>query len=409
MLRWIALALVASASLGCGALNIEQSLPWSEPTISDKTKYSDPETMIVIWNESIYSEPGKAPMRGFGGRVYFYDKHSRPIPVDGEFICYAFDESTGDGAAKTRPDRKFEFTREQFTRHFGESDIGASYSIWLPWDGLGNPQRNISLYPMFRTVEGKVVRAAHSKHVLPGKQMLTDEQRRGFHESQLGEKPRQDNWITDGRQVKQVNHVHGQAAARGGDENARRTTTFRVNNSLADRLHAAKSLSGRAEESRKVADQMVAEYRAKVLAESQAKRAAAANANAAQTQNAAPQNASPVRNGQVSLVKPRQRDLFARRIPEGSVTPQRLQPGADSRAMRVVPASAQNPQAGLGTPNLVPGSNRPATPQQGFVPTVSYPQNEHQVQAIYMQQRFGGRGPMQPHLPVSPSRLPSSR
>ena len=80
--------------------------------------------------------------RGFGGRFFFYDEKSRPVPVDGTLIVHGFDDT-----ADTPEDRvkRFEFTPEQFTRHFSQTDLGASYSVWVPWDAIGGDQRRISL------------------------------------------------------------------------------------------------------------------------------------------------------------------------------------------------------------------------------------------------------------------------
>jgi hypothetical protein len=135
-----------------------------------KKEYQTPQSMAVIWKEDTIFVPGKAPTRGFGGRVYFYNEKSQAIPVEGELTVYGYDESQPHHA-KINPDqadKKFKFTSEQFTKHFSESQLGASYSIWIPWDGVGGPTKKVALLPTFVTTDGKLVRGESSTQVLPG-------------------------------------------------------------------------------------------------------------------------------------------------------------------------------------------------------------------------------------------------
>jgi hypothetical protein len=65
--------------------------------------------------------------------------------------------------------KRYHFTAEQFTQHFSQTDIGASYSIWIPWDAVGGDQMRISLVPSFRTAAGKVVQGDQALVGLPGR------------------------------------------------------------------------------------------------------------------------------------------------------------------------------------------------------------------------------------------------
>ncbi len=264
MTRCCFLAAIAAISLGCNAMDLNQSLPWSSPkTEKDPSKYIEPETMITIWNETLYTAPGQRPTRGFGGRIFFYDKNSRPISVDGELVCYGFDDAFQDGNMTSVPDKKFVFTAEQMTHHFGESDIGASYSIFLPWDELGNPQKQISLYPVFKTSTAKVIRSAASKHVLPGQNSLTEQEQRGF----VGPRhQRKDTWVT-GDGVQRASHTESSALNTGETHpSGRRVSTFRMPSAMRNApIGSMKSLSKRANRVRNVADQMILDYQKKRL------------------------------------------------------------------------------------------------------------------------------------------------
>ena len=167
-LRLWLLGLTGLVLAGCTPLKqpAQTTWPWSRSKV-DESAYQQPERMIVIWSDAIYSQPGARPTRGFGGRVYFYNEKAQPIPVEGQLVVYAYDDTHAD--ITKAPDRKFVFTAEQFTRHFSESELGASYSVWLPWDAAGGYQKQVSLLPVFTATGGKVVMGNQASTVLPGR------------------------------------------------------------------------------------------------------------------------------------------------------------------------------------------------------------------------------------------------
>lgn len=411
---------VASCLLfaGCSTFDLAEQMPWSKSEAEEpESKYPAPETMIAIWTETIYSAPGQPPMRGFGGRLFFYDKNSRPVPVDGELICYGFDDSTD--ANSSTPDRKFVFTREQLTQHYGETDIGASYSIWLPWDQLGNPKKQISLYPVFKSANGKLVRAQTSKHVLPGKEGLLDQKRAGLVERRQG--PR-NNWFTDNR-VQPVSHdqhssagqvqpgPQGAAAGQGtlpsGQKaEPRRTSTFRMPSALRDAQQQSKQrLSQRAAAARAAADEMLKEYRDSRLqqmqqqfqtssqaANSNGSSPAQANGQSVSTGQLSPQfdraalnrnagfHSQAPRSSQGQTVQPASASNASQpRLPRSStgavIAPRsRVTVGRSTSARPVVPRGPQQPQGGF-QPGGHPAQTTPASPQYyGHVPSQPHPQ-----------------------------------
>jgi hypothetical protein len=140
-----------------------------------KKEYQIPQSMNVTWAHDIISVPGKPPARGFGGRIYFYNEKSQAIPVDGELMVYGFDDthSSHPGAALAsqgmdQADKRYRFTQEQFTTHFSEGDMGASYSIWVPWDAAPGAKKKIMLIPTFKSKDGKVIRGNAATLLLPG-------------------------------------------------------------------------------------------------------------------------------------------------------------------------------------------------------------------------------------------------
>ena len=94
---------------------------------------------------------------------------NKPVPVEGQLVVYGYDDTDDKREKRRSPDRKYAFTPEQFTQHFGESELGASYSVWIPWDEAGSEQKNISLLPVFTATSGRIVMGQQALNVLPGK------------------------------------------------------------------------------------------------------------------------------------------------------------------------------------------------------------------------------------------------
>jgi hypothetical protein len=142
-----------------------------------KKEYQEPKSMVAIWSEDTLAQPGKSVTRGFGGRIYFYNERSQAIPVDGELMVYGFEDTSDSNHPTAWPSdeelgsgaKKFKFTAEQFTQHFSESELGASYSVWIPWDAVGGEQKKITLCPMFVGKSGRMTRGESAKLNLSGK------------------------------------------------------------------------------------------------------------------------------------------------------------------------------------------------------------------------------------------------
>jgi hypothetical protein len=175
---YFSLTMVVLALLsGCQSLAPTWPTSWfggeEKPEIQE-SKYPRPARMAVIWSPGMLNSPGKKPTRGFGGRVYFYDGQNKAVPAEGQLVVYGYNDSKPGGDSKT-PDRKFAFTPEQFTAHFNPTELGASYSIWIPWDEIGNPQIDVSLVPIFTAASGQLVVGQASKVVLPGPETPTNQ------------------------------------------------------------------------------------------------------------------------------------------------------------------------------------------------------------------------------------------
>jgi hypothetical protein len=157
-----------------GALETKTASKWKLPWSKKNEKpvpYPNPARMAVTWTPDTLVQSGRTPTRGFGGRLFFYDEKTRTVPVEGDLMIHAFAENPDGSMGEVK---RYQFTSEQFTRHFSQSDLGASYSIWIPWDAVGGDQMKVSLVPSFKSTSGRVVQGETALVGLPGKRSETE-------------------------------------------------------------------------------------------------------------------------------------------------------------------------------------------------------------------------------------------
>ena len=133
-----------------------------------KEQYGEPIRMAAVWTADVLSTPGAPTTRGFGGRIFFYNNKNQAVPVQGELIVYAYDD-TDVHSPKRRADVKVGFSAEKFNSLFSDSEFGASYSVWVPWDNNLNHKRLVSLIPVFVTEDGRMIKGSTGKGVLSGR------------------------------------------------------------------------------------------------------------------------------------------------------------------------------------------------------------------------------------------------
>lgn len=154
---------------GCAKFDIRKPIPWA---VGADDENLHPGEVVASWHDAVRYRAGEPAQRGFGGRLMFYPEGGKePIKVDGTLVVYAFDE-TQRGADNSVPDRKYVFSSDTFPKHYSKSELGHSYSFWLPWDQVGGSQTDISLIARFTPDVGGMVVAKQSRHLLPGKQQL---------------------------------------------------------------------------------------------------------------------------------------------------------------------------------------------------------------------------------------------
>ena len=159
--RLLAAGFLSVALIGC------TSIP--KPDMS-ALKPAGPVTSVVATWEPAMSN-GDNPMRGFGGRIYFYDQEkNRPIKVDGTVIVYIFDED-GRVPGDAKPNEGLVFDEKTLKKLYSKSKIGHSYSLWVPLDEAGaeRPARKVSLIVRYIPKKGATQVSSQATVYLPGK------------------------------------------------------------------------------------------------------------------------------------------------------------------------------------------------------------------------------------------------
>ena len=175
---WLLTAAALLTASGCSTwksnTSSEEFSPWS-PSTWFKQEYQEPASLAAIWSPDTLATAGQPTKRGFGGRICFYNERSQAVPVEGDLVVHGY--LTTPGHIKTGSvdsDQRYVFSSDQLTTHFSPSQIGASYSIWVPWDEAGGFREEITLIATFKSKKGTVVQGTPAKLFLPGKSRIED-------------------------------------------------------------------------------------------------------------------------------------------------------------------------------------------------------------------------------------------
>jgi hypothetical protein len=179
--KLLAFVLLVLPSLASGAdFDLRPRFPWGE---GRDGKFDAPMKVLPFWSEAVLNQPDRPGTRGFGGRLLFYGKdQKKTVKVKGTLVVYAFDEE-GRDPANVKPDRKYVYKPEDFEQTHAKNEVGHSYNIWLPWDEVGGPQKEISLIVRFTSEKGDLVVSEQQRQRLTG--VPTDNQPAGVTLPQL--------------------------------------------------------------------------------------------------------------------------------------------------------------------------------------------------------------------------------
>lgn len=155
--------LITFFSAGCQTMN------WTPGTalLKDEPEFVTPTKIIPVWSDTVLHQAGRSGRRGCGGRVMFYSGDGKKaVQVDGSLVVYVWDDSSDEKQRK--PNRKYVFRADEFQNHYSASTIGDSYSFWIPWDGTGGDQTELTLIARFIGRNGAEVTSTPGKVILPG-------------------------------------------------------------------------------------------------------------------------------------------------------------------------------------------------------------------------------------------------
>ena len=170
----IALTTLALTS-GCQSLSsstqaLDDAMPWNTEQAAKRKHEENASRIVAIWTHDVLSTPTGGAVQGFGGRMYFYNRKQEAVEVEGQLVVYAFDDTNNPTAdhSNRQPNRKYVFRSDQLSSHLTESELGPSYSFWIPWQQLGEPGKKVSLVPVFIPDDGQIINGLFSKVTLPG-------------------------------------------------------------------------------------------------------------------------------------------------------------------------------------------------------------------------------------------------
>lgn len=158
-----------AASTGCKQWNLTRSWTWL-PGSEDPPEV--PVKVVAVWTNGQLQQDNGTSLRGFGARLMFYNKEDKPVRVEGKLVVYAFDEQKPEGKS-SQADRRYVFTAEQLAEHYSKTQLGHSYSIFVPWDKAGAPAQQVSLIVRFNPLGGPAVVGSQAKLSLPGQPLDT--------------------------------------------------------------------------------------------------------------------------------------------------------------------------------------------------------------------------------------------
>lgn len=163
----VLLPLLLAAICGCTAMDLSKGLESGLPWPGNK-KPQIPARMVAMWTDTVMQQSGQQGIRGFGGRLMFYKNgKAEPVKVDGTLTVFAFRDN-GSDPTSSMPEKKYVFLPEQLEKHYSESELGHSYSVWLPWDEVGGTRQKLSLVVRFEPKLGPSILSKPSLQRLPG-------------------------------------------------------------------------------------------------------------------------------------------------------------------------------------------------------------------------------------------------
>lgn len=161
----IALLFATALPIGCQFAPKKTPKGWNW---GEEEKTVVPDRILAIWTDTVLRQPNQPGVRGFGGRVFFYEKDQNdPIEVDGKLVVFVFDADDQD-PENQKPLRKYVIEADDFAKHMSKTSIGPAYSVWLPWGDVKGPTMKLSIIARYEGREGGTTLSDPTIKLLPG-------------------------------------------------------------------------------------------------------------------------------------------------------------------------------------------------------------------------------------------------
>lgn len=161
------LVILAISMTGCHMLKKDDDVERDWLGREIEIEYKTPTKVVAIWSNSVFNEPGEKPVRGLGGRVYFYDEHT-PVQVEGKLSVFLYDDTDKQAEKRQEASKVVHFSPEQIVANYTPSEFGPSYSFWVPWGEVGGERKQLSVIPVFTDTNGQMLVGDQARHLLPG-------------------------------------------------------------------------------------------------------------------------------------------------------------------------------------------------------------------------------------------------
>ena len=120
--------------------------PWWKK--DDLPPVQTPSKIVAIWTDSVYNETGAKPIRGLGGRIYFYNAQHETVRVDGKLTVFLYDDTDENARERQEATQRIDFEPEDVANKYTPTEFGPSYRFWVPWDEVGGERVQLSVIPV---------------------------------------------------------------------------------------------------------------------------------------------------------------------------------------------------------------------------------------------------------------------
>ena len=152
---------------GCQGLNTTKQTTETRATANDITRVQ------AFWTDTVLQDNGHPIARGFAGRVHLYNRSSEEsVQATGTITIFTFD----DEKKTKKPQYTWEFDETQIVKIQKKTDLGWSYSFWIPWESGSDP-KNCSVVVRYTSPKGRHIISPSARVRLPALPKNPDLQR----------------------------------------------------------------------------------------------------------------------------------------------------------------------------------------------------------------------------------------